>query len=58
MTSEQALKECAAIQDFLDNKRIGKEHDWENLPLANRVIQLYGDGAAAERERIIRELSK
>lgn len=52
MTAEQALKECAAIQEFLDNGRIGREHDWENLPLANRVVQLGPDVATVERRRI------
>ena len=51
-----AEKELAAIVDFLDNKRIGKEHDWENLPVANRVVSLGPEVAKSVREKIAEEI--
>lgn len=49
----QALAEVAAIRDFLDCRQISKAHDWENPPLANRVVQLAPEAAQSERQRII-----
>ena len=54
----QAEKELAAIVDFLDNKRIAAKHDWESLPIANRVVTLAPQAAADERQRIIALLTK